>query len=377
MEFDELTVNRMLQFIQYHHCEIPVHSLRDTLYIADYLRIEALIKQCIITIHNLILYSKMSLSDAHDLISERLQGVDRTLLYNLCDVAAEKGYLPLIKEGLALGMNPNFVYEDLRRNKTGYNLLFKAVAGGHYDVTKLLITAGGNVNYQIITPRTPPLLDERDTPWIENFQAIRQRYVVRNDVYSHCQPAKGCTALHIAVWNNHLHVIRLLVNNGARIQPDHDGETPAHFAAALGHLDILKYYVSQVYQGLFNIHSNIMGTPLFRAIHCRRKDIVQYMIKTGADPFQTDYTGFSIISYATVSNNLELTKYLHETYHLPLGEQNDTQETSLHQCSSLGHIDVVKYCITKDPSLLHIQDERGERPDHTCLPALPICCKTI
>ena len=238
--FSELAVQRVLQFVQHCHCDVDVENFHDMLEIADYLRVESLIKYCVVTLHGYLLSRKISMQDAHGLIDSQIQGIDRYLVYNLCDVAVEQGYLPLIKEGLGMGMNPNIVYEDLRKFKTGYNLLFKAVAGGHCEIVKLLLTHGANVNYQIRSPRSLSLLDGRDTPWIENFQAIKQRYMTRTDVYSQCQPSRGCTALHVAVWCNHIHIIKLLLEHGARIQPDHDGETAVHFAAARGCLDALS-----------------------------------------------------------------------------------------------------------------------------------------
>lgn len=360
--FSELAVQRVLQFVQHCHCDVDVENFHDMLEIADYLRVESLIKYCVVTLHGYLLSRKISMQDAHGLIDSQIQGIDRYLVYNLCDVAVEQGYLPLIKEGLGMGMNPNIVYEDLRKFKTGYNLLFKAVAGGHCEIVKLLLTHGANVNYQIRSPRSLSLLDGRDTPWIENFQAIKQRYMTRTDVYSQCQPSRGCTALHVAVWCNHIHIIKLLLEHGARIQPDHDGETAVHFAAARGCLDALKHFSESISYRLFNIHSNIMGTPLFRAALSQCEHTVRYMVEHGANPTETDYAGFTVVSYAAVSNCLKLTKYLHEELGLSLTEQNDTQETSLHQCASLGHLEVVKYCIAKDPALLHIQDERGEKP---------------
>lgn len=350
----------VLQYICDHQCDIHPYNLKELLQISDFLRIDSLLKHCIVNLHSLLLTRKISITDAHSLVSDQQVGIDRSLLFNLCDVAVEQGYLPMVKEGLSLGMNPNIVYEDLREHKSGQNLFFKAIAYGHIDIVKTLLASGANVNYQIITPRASPLLDERETPWIENFQAIRQRYLPNQAICCACSPTRGSTALHIAVWMNRLDMIKLLVENGARIHPDHDGETAVHFAAALGHLDILRYFVAQVYQGLFNAHTNIMGSPLFRSVISGSKDVVQFMMSHGADPHQTDYTGFTILSYAAVANNIDLVKFLHGVVGLSLSEQNDTQETALHQCASLGHINVIKYSVENDPRLLHIQDERGK-----------------
>lgn len=369
-DFSLSTVTMVLRYAANHHCDIHPRNLKELLHISDFLRIDSLLKHCIVTLHSYLLSQKISMKDAHDLIMEQQVGIDRSLLFNLCDVAVEQGYLPLVKDGLGLGMNPNIVYEDLREHKSGQNLFFKAIAYGHLEIVKTLLASGANVNYQIITPRASPLLDERETPWIENFQAMRQRYQLNQAICCACSPSRGATALHIAVWMNRLDLIKLLIDNGARIHPDHDGETAVHLAAALGHLDILKYFVGQVYHGLFNAHTNIMGSSLFRAIISGKPEIVQYMLSNGADPHQPDYTGFTILSYAAVANNLELVKYLHEEVGLSLSEQNDTQETALHQCASLGHIDVIRYSVEKDPSLLHIQDERG-KPDQATHIVMP------
>jgi len=352
-------IRLMLSHLTAGKCEIEQRSLAGLLQLADFLQIDSLIKFCMVSLHSYLLMQKISPQEAHDLLQRHQLGIDRVLQYNICDVAVELGYIPLVREGLAIGVNPNIVYEDLRNTKTGHNLLFKAIIHGHSDVVRVLLESGANVNYQKVAATGSQLLDANDTPWIENFHALRQRYQPSGSI-DYYSPARGTTALHIAVWRNRLDIVKLLIEQGARIQPDQDGETPIHIAVAYGYLDILKYFVQQVYQCLFNAHTNIMGTPLFRAVLSGNLDIVKLMIQHGADVYQTDYTGFSIISYAAVSNQLHMVTYLHRALGLDLGEQNDTLETCLHQCASLGHLEIIRYAVEQEPKLLSVQDERGK-----------------
>ena len=93
-------------------------------------------KYCVVTLHLYLLSGKISMQEAHGLIDSQIQGIDWYLVCSRCDVAVEQGYLPLIKEELGTGMNLDIVYNDLRKFKTGYNLLFKAVASGHCEIVR-------------------------------------------------------------------------------------------------------------------------------------------------------------------------------------------------------------------------------------------------
>ena len=86
----------------------------------------------------------------------------------------------------------------------------------------------------------------------------------------------GLTALSLATSNGYIDICCLLLNNGA--DPN--------------------------YQGL----SYVGKTPLWKAVQSGRSDIVSLLMARGADPLRKEFSGRTIVSFATTYGQTEIVK---------------------------------------------------------------------
>lgn len=83
----------------------------------------------------------------------------------------------------------------------------------------------------------------------------------------------------------HIELVKLLVDNGAAInEKDFDGRAPLHRAALIPQGETLKILEYLIEKGAdVNVQDNDGNTPLFVAFASRNQDVVDLLIKSGAD----------------------------------------------------------------------------------------------
>jgi ankyrin repeat protein len=93
--------------------------------------------------------------------------------------------------------------------------------------------------------------------------------------------ANGGSALHIAVRNGNLNMVKLLVTSKANINfQDSYGYTPLHDAACRWNADIAKYLKSN--KADFNLRTKDGSTPLHKAVQYGNQDAVIYFLNNGS-----------------------------------------------------------------------------------------------
>ena len=130
-----------------------------------------------------------------------------------------------------------------------------------------------------------------------------------------CKSNNGSTPLHSACYNGHLDVIRYLVTE-CKCDPmckSNNGSTPLHSACYNGHLDVIRYLVTECKCDPM-CKSNNGSTPLHSACYNGHLDVIRYLIT--------------------------------ECKCNPMCKRNDGV-TPLHEASYNGHLNVVKYLITE------------------------------
>lgn len=159
--------------------------------------------------------------------------------------------------------------------------------------------------------------------------------------------------LHFAVQSGDLEMIKLCLDNGARIDLKENGKCmPLHFAATQGATEIVKLMISS-YSGSSDIVNAVDGnheTLLHRASLFDHHELAEYLISVGADINITDAEGRSPLMLATASAswstvNLLLSKgahvdikdhlgrnFLHLTVQQPYGLKNLHPEFMQMQC---------------------------------------------
>ena len=217
--------------------------------------------------------------------------------------------------------------------------LHLAVAGGHTDTVKVLLSQSDNTAHCVdFTGRTPlheavrlnnvyiaKLLifkgarvsqkcrhfqNVSSVHWMPgkctndgllgkecSFLSWKEQQDYNKDV-CHC----GSTPFLLAARYGYVEVASLLLNHGAQPRDsDCQGATPLHVAACHGHYKFLRWLISQRPYLHINFKSKNRSTPLHSGAICTiNKDIIP-LIELGGSIYETDQNGMTPLHYAVVN----------------------------------------------------------------------------
>lgn len=198
--------------------------------------------------------------------------------FNSVNRQDEEGRVPLhnaIREGAEptrLAIVQMFLQHGARvdiRDKYGRAPLHAAAQRGYVDIVQALLQAQANVN-------------------------------IRDESYA--------TPLHVAAFYGNTDVVKTLIAAKASTGPDLCGANPLHYAAQGGHLECVKILVGYDTQ-LVNILDKDGRTPLHLAIYACRYPIVDFLLKSCADPVVHNSTGQSLL-HCAVLQGISLASHL-------------------------------------------------------------------
>ncbi|CAF1605874.1 unnamed protein product, partial [Didymodactylos carnosus] len=192
--------------------------------------------------------------------------------WNLLLIAAKDGYCN-ITERLIKELNVNIEVEGVVEYENyiirGASPLWCAAASGHFNIVKLLVSYGANVNHYTETHSTPlraacfnGRLDI--VKYLIEHGADQEIANVYDNTCLMISSYKGClevidylcktgcdinrsdyeavTALHAAAGENHLHIVQCLIKNGAIISKNSKGLTPLLEAALNLNVSVVDYF---------------------------------------------------------------------------------------------------------------------------------------
>ena len=114
------------------------------------------------------------------------------------------------------------------------------------------------------------------------------------------------------------------------------GETPLHYAAKYGHLDIVKHLmesgadIESLQRSLKTPPSRLDYTPLFVATEYGKLDVLQYLISKGADPDHRDASGVSPLYRAAQLPNAKAVEILlQQNVSLDVRSRTNSEEATL------------------------------------------------
>lgn len=157
-------------------------------------------------------------------------------------VAASKGSEKCVLLLLDYGADPNC------RDREGSIPLWEAMVGGHDSVVKLLreygadIRAGDVGHFACVATQ---LNDLELLKKISKFEGDVTLAKVTNNTDTSCEIIAGTTALHVAVCEANIEIVKYLLKQGSNIdQPDNRGWTPRELADQQGQDDISAVFNS-------------------------------------------------------------------------------------------------------------------------------------
>jgi ankyrin repeat protein len=116
----------------------------------------------------------------------------------------------------------------------------------------------------------------------------------------------GETALMIAAVKGSVPVARALIGLGAEV--NRAGWTPMHYAATSGQVEIIRLLAEK--SAYIDAASPNKTTPLMMAARFNHRPAAAALIELGADPTQTNESGFTARDYAKELNNKDLAFWL-------------------------------------------------------------------
>lgn len=112
----------------------------------------------------------------------------------------------------------------------------------------------------------------------------------------------GDNAMMIAAWTGNLAAVKALVDRGAQVNKP--GWTPLHYAAANGHLDVMRYLLEE--SAYIDAESPNRTTPLMMAAWLGHIYAVKLLLEEGADASLRNDKGMDVIDFARAGEHPDI-----------------------------------------------------------------------
>ena len=184
---------------------------------------------------------------------------------------------------------------------------------------------------------------------LEEYDKVKT--LIKKGVEINTNKCDGYTPLILAITNNDIPMIKLLVSQGADVNMPEikEGGIPLTWAVSEGNLDIVKYLVENKFsKAKVNMPNRDGHTALMWAAENGYLDIVKYLVE---NPFEnarvntTDGDGCHALIYAAYNGHSDIVKYLVEN---PF-EKADITITAhsggnaIDEAKKEGHMEIAKY----------------------------------
>ena len=213
----------------------------------------------------------------------------------------ERGDIESLKKFLRKYNDVNMIYLN------NLSLLGKAVFQGQYEIVKYLVSIGS-----IIDSLNEISNNTIGTPFfiacLCGYKDIAH-YLYLNGAEINYKSPDDTTPLFWAVWNGHLNIVKYLISelNYDINEPSFYGRSAIFVAIENDQYEIFKYLISNGADVNFIDHDQC--TPLLYACHESKIRHTKMLVLCGANINATLF-GHSALYYATKNNNLEMVKYL-------------------------------------------------------------------
>ncbi len=155
------------------------------------------------------------------------------------------------------------------KDKDGLSPLRLALAAGHGPVAQLLASTGARQDVLTLAGlgRTGALAK-----------------VIQDGADTDAADGTGRTVVHYAAVNGRKEAVRLVLDQGARVDfaDAHGGRTPLHYAAEHGHADVAELLLAR--GAAVNVIDSKGPSPVCMALDSLDEDVAKPLLESGADP---------------------------------------------------------------------------------------------
>ena len=151
--------------------------------------------------------------------------------------------------------------------------------------------------------------------------------------------------LHLAAYWGWKDFTERLVTSYSDAIKDSEGHLPLHYAAYNGHLDLVRYFITE-HSCSPIAENNYNSTPLHLACSNGQLNVVQYLISEAhCNPSCEDNYGDTPLHYASGHGHLEIAQYLISEAHCNPSCVDNNGDTPLHDACSCGYLNIVQYLV--------------------------------
>lgn len=231
-------------------------------------------------------------------------------------------------------------------HKYGYNLLHSAAESCNLEFLKLILNDNKfNINQKTKCGKTSFHL----AVIVGNKECIQYLLEICQHIDINDSDSEGFSALHIAINNKRLDLVKLLLEDSSidiNIR-DNSGNTPLHLACKDSYIEIVQYLLSRPKIDINNMN-NSNNTPLHIAIEYKHFEIAKYLIEF--KDIELNYqnsNGNTPLHLAVKYNNVEFVKILVLEKRCNVNLQNYIDfkypgDTPLHIACQYGFIEIIK-----------------------------------
>lgn len=208
----------------------------------------------------------------------------------------------------------------------------------------------------------------------------------------------GDTPLHYAAALGNVEIATLLVTQGADVNAkSHEDIRPLHFAVEAGKTDMIKFLLTNKadvnaqnnygYAALHaaaylndvglatlllnnganvNIKSKQGVTPLLMAVDNEKKDVAQFLIDNKADVNASDLNGDTPLHKAAADGNIDVVNLLIKNK-ANVNAKNTGEVTPFLSATGNGHVQVVLTLLENGADVSGIKDQNGNTPLHAAV----------
>ncbi|XP_046550760.1 ankyrin repeat domain-containing protein 17-like [Haliotis rubra] len=255
----------------------------------------------------------------------------------LCDLhtASKTGDLSRVKFLLSQGQGNIDCNEWIGRTPVMW-----AAGGGHTEVVELLVGKGAKLS----------LVDSFGFNILHSachggeLEAVK--YVLSQtmlDINGRVQCRR--TAVMLAAESGHKDVVELLVDTGADVSlVDETGDNILHCACRGGDVEVVKYILSQ---NMVDIDSlgHEKKTPVMLAGQYGHKEVVEVLVKHGANLSLRDKVGDNILHLGCWKGHLDVVKYIVSLHRVDIDSRGFERKTPVMKAGEGGHKEVVEFLV--------------------------------
>ena len=238
-----------------------------------------------------------------------------------------------------------------------------------------LLEEGADPNQECRPRRNGPTY----LPLLEAVNRNRHDFVaafLKHNVDVNKQDTAGWTALHVAVTLGQEDLVKLLLENGADpnlanakgdiplmtaaggylgmvehllehkadpFQPDSTGDSFLHFAIGFGATTLIEAFLQKGFD--MEMRGRYGRTPLMKAAHSQKDDLVVLLLKHGADPNVSDDYGLTPLMFACIGKCPSIVQMLLEKG-VEVNNADEDGDTALHHAASDDNMDVMNLLLS-------------------------------